>query len=104
MGMLPRCRALHRVHGRIRILGYRWRCTEKSTVQTAFGLSEGECVSFQGVGGAERGEFTTGGWSEMMRKSIWTLCVGVLFGLASMVMQAAAPKYDALYVFGDSYC
>jgi len=39
-----------------------------------------------------------------MRKSAWIPIMGVLFGLASMAAQATAPNYDALYVFGDSYC
>ena len=39
-----------------------------------------------------------------MRKSTWILMLAALLGLSSMVAQAATPTYDALYVFGDSYC
>jgi len=39
-----------------------------------------------------------------MRKSPWILAMAVLLGLGSMSARAAVPTYDALYVFGDSYC
>src|ERR1700733_79977 len=39
-----------------------------------------------------------------MRKSAWIPFMGVLFSLASMGAQAQTRSYDALYVFGDSYC
>ncbi len=39
-----------------------------------------------------------------MRKSIWILMIVAFPGLASVAAQAATPKYDNLYVFGDSYC
>jgi phospholipase/lecithinase/hemolysin len=39
-----------------------------------------------------------------MRKSAWIPFMGVLFRLASMGAQAQTRSYDALYVFGDSYC
>jgi phospholipase/lecithinase/hemolysin len=39
-----------------------------------------------------------------MRKSNWIPIVLAFLGLASMTAQAETPKYDALYVFGDSYC
>jgi outer membrane lipase/esterase len=39
-----------------------------------------------------------------VRKSAFLLIMGALFGLASMAAQATTPSYDALYVFGDSYC
>jgi len=38
-----------------------------------------------------------------MRKSTWILTTAFL-GLATIAAQAAAPNYDALVVFGDSYC
>ena len=38
-----------------------------------------------------------------MRKSTWILMTAFL-GLATLAAQAATPSYDALYVFGDSYC
>ena len=38
-----------------------------------------------------------------MRKSTWSLMTAFL-GLATLAAQAATPSYDALYVFGDSYC
>jgi phospholipase/lecithinase/hemolysin len=38
-----------------------------------------------------------------MRKSTWILMTA-LFGSAMMTARAATPSYDALYVFGDSYC
>jgi phospholipase/lecithinase/hemolysin len=39
-----------------------------------------------------------------MRKSIWILTIAVFLGLGSISSRAAVPAYDALYVFGDSYC
>ena len=39
-----------------------------------------------------------------MRKSIWILILVAFPGLALMSAKAASPKYDNLYVFGDSYC
>jgi phospholipase/lecithinase/hemolysin len=39
-----------------------------------------------------------------MRKNSWILAMAVLLGLGAMSAQAAVPAYDALYVFGDSYC
>jgi len=36
-----------------------------------------------------------------MRKNI---LMTTFLGLATLIAQAATPKYDALYVFGDSYC
>lgn len=39
-----------------------------------------------------------------MRKSLW-IVISILYpALATVVAQAAIPTYDALYVFGDSYC
>lgn len=38
-----------------------------------------------------------------MRKSTWILLT-VVIGLASTAARAAAPSYDSLIVFGDSYC
>jgi phospholipase/lecithinase/hemolysin len=39
-----------------------------------------------------------------MRKSAWIAITGTLLSLPSMGVQARTPSYDALYVFGDSYC
>jgi phospholipase/lecithinase/hemolysin len=39
-----------------------------------------------------------------MRKSAWIAITGTLLSLASVAAQAQTPSYDALYVFGDSYC
>jgi len=39
-----------------------------------------------------------------MRKALWILTIFMSIGLAPFAMQAAAPRYDAIYVFGDSYC
>ncbi len=39
-----------------------------------------------------------------MRKSLWISMTLTCLGLATMVAQAATPTYDALSVFGDSYC
>lgn len=39
-----------------------------------------------------------------MRKTLWVLMMLTSIGLAPCVMSAAAPSYDAIYVFGDSYC
>ena len=38
-----------------------------------------------------------------MRRSTWILMTALL-GFMSMTAEAATPKYDALVVFGDSYC
>jgi phospholipase/lecithinase/hemolysin len=39
-----------------------------------------------------------------MRKSPWIALTGTLLSLASVAARAQTPSYDALYVFGDSYC
>jgi phospholipase/lecithinase/hemolysin len=39
-----------------------------------------------------------------MRKSFRYSIMAAFLGLASLVAVAATPNYDALYVFGDSYC
>ena len=39
-----------------------------------------------------------------MRKSAWISFTGVMFSMASLGAQAQTRSYDALYVFGDSYC
>jgi phospholipase/lecithinase/hemolysin len=39
-----------------------------------------------------------------MRKPLWILTIFLSIGLAPFAMQAATPSYDAIYVFGDSYC
>jgi len=39
-----------------------------------------------------------------MHKSRWIPMIFAWLGFATMVAQAANPHYDALYVFGDSYC
>ncbi len=39
-----------------------------------------------------------------MRKSRWIPLILTCLALATRVAQAATPTYDALYVFGDSYC
>jgi phospholipase/lecithinase/hemolysin len=39
-----------------------------------------------------------------MRKPLWILTIFISIGLAPFAMQAATPSYDAIYVFGDSYC
>ena len=39
-----------------------------------------------------------------MRNNPWSLMMAAFLGLASMSSHAATPSYDALYVFGDSYC
>jgi phospholipase/lecithinase/hemolysin len=39
-----------------------------------------------------------------MRKSPWILMITASLGLVTLTAQAAAPAYDNLYVFGDSYC
>jgi phospholipase/lecithinase/hemolysin len=39
-----------------------------------------------------------------MRKSPWILMITASLGLVTLTAQAAAPVYDNLYVFGDSYC
>ncbi len=43
-------------------------------------------------------------WKDIMHKNLWILTSASLLGLTSMAAQAATPTYDALYVFGDSYC
>jgi phospholipase/lecithinase/hemolysin len=39
-----------------------------------------------------------------MRKTLWILSIFTFMGLVSGAMSAAASTYDAIYVFGDSYC
>jgi phospholipase/lecithinase/hemolysin len=39
-----------------------------------------------------------------MHKRLWIMTSAALLGMASMAAQAATPSYDALVVFGDSYC
>jgi outer membrane lipase/esterase len=39
-----------------------------------------------------------------MRKGLWNLTILASLLVASLTAQAAIPAYDALYVFGDSYC
>jgi phospholipase/lecithinase/hemolysin len=39
-----------------------------------------------------------------MNKRIWILTMATFLGLASSAAQGETPKYDNLYVFGDSYC
>jgi len=39
-----------------------------------------------------------------MRKALWILMIFALIGLAPGAVSAATPSYDAIYVFGDSYC
>jgi len=39
-----------------------------------------------------------------MRKSSSIAIMAVVLGLASMAAHAVTASYDALYVFGDSYC
>ena len=39
-----------------------------------------------------------------MRKHLWILMMAAFPGLAIVSSHAATPRYDALYVFGDSYC
>jgi outer membrane lipase/esterase len=39
-----------------------------------------------------------------MRRNPWILVIATFLGLGSMSARAAVPAYDALYVFGDSYC
>jgi phospholipase/lecithinase/hemolysin len=39
-----------------------------------------------------------------MRRHFGRLSTLLLVGLASVMAQAATPRFDALYVFGDSYC
>jgi phospholipase/lecithinase/hemolysin len=39
-----------------------------------------------------------------MRKHLWILMMAAFPGLAIVSSHAATPSYDALYVFGDSYC
>ena len=39
-----------------------------------------------------------------MRKILWILMIFISIGLAPRVMSAATSSYDAIYVFGDSYC
>jgi outer membrane lipase/esterase len=40
---------------------------------------------------------------EAMRKNLWVFMILVMV-LAPVTTSATTPKYDALYVFGDSYC
>ena len=39
-----------------------------------------------------------------MRKTLWILTIFTSIGLAPGAMSAATQTYDAIYVFGDSYC
>ena len=39
-----------------------------------------------------------------MRKALWILTIFTSISLGSNVMSAATSTYDAIYVFGDSYC
>jgi phospholipase/lecithinase/hemolysin len=39
-----------------------------------------------------------------MRKMYWILTLIISLGIAPCVMSAAVPSYDAIVVFGDSYC
>ena len=39
-----------------------------------------------------------------MRKALWILTIITSIGLAPGAMSAATQTYDAIYVFGDSYC
>jgi phospholipase/lecithinase/hemolysin len=39
-----------------------------------------------------------------MRKHLWILMMAAFLDLAIVSSNAATPSYDALYVFGDSYC
>ena len=39
-----------------------------------------------------------------MRKALWILTIFTSISLGSSLMSAATPTYDAIYVFGDSYC
>jgi phospholipase/lecithinase/hemolysin len=39
-----------------------------------------------------------------MRKGLWILTFLTSISLGSSLMSAATPTYDAIYVFGDSYC
>jgi phospholipase/lecithinase/hemolysin len=39
-----------------------------------------------------------------MRKTLWILMIITSIGLAPGVMSATTSTYDAIYVFGDSYC
>jgi phospholipase/lecithinase/hemolysin len=39
-----------------------------------------------------------------MRRALWVLMIVAFVGLAPIRIQASAPSYDAIYVFGDSYC
>jgi phospholipase/lecithinase/hemolysin len=39
-----------------------------------------------------------------MHKRLWIMTMAAFLGLASSAALAEAPKYDNLYVFGDSYC
>src|SRR5580698_1524112 len=39
-----------------------------------------------------------------MRKALWILTIFTSISLGSSVMSAATSTYDAIYVFGDSYC
>lgn len=39
-----------------------------------------------------------------MRKALWILAIAILAGLMPATVMAATTNYDAIYVFGDSYC
>ena len=39
-----------------------------------------------------------------MRKPLWMLLILTILALSASRSQALAPNYDAIYVFGDSYC
>jgi phospholipase/lecithinase/hemolysin len=53
---------------------------------------------------ADKKAVSTGRMEHIMRKSRWILMILASLGFATMVAEAATPTYDALYVFGDSYC
>ena len=39
-----------------------------------------------------------------MCKSFWISMISACLALGTMDAQAATPTFDAIYVFGDSYC
>lgn len=39
-----------------------------------------------------------------MRRTIWTVIVGLILGVTPLTAKAANPTFSHLYVFGDSYC
>ena len=39
-----------------------------------------------------------------MRRIVWYSLMAALLSMAGVTARAAAPSYDNLYVFGDSYC